>query len=240
MAVQHRFRDAGRADRAGPPGSRSKTFLRERIFEPLGMVDTGFDVPPGQARPAADAVHPTIRAPVTSWFSTPPDGQWSRPPAFPSGAAGLVSTADDFLAFGQMLLDLGRHGQQRILSRPSVRTMITDQLTADQRAGSEQYLGNRGWGFGMSVVTRRDGVAETPGQFGWDGGLGTGWTSDPAEEMVVDAADPDRLDLAAPAERAAGPADLGHTRRSTTDPSAAPACTRSDDACPALFVCVYS
>jgi CubicO group peptidase (beta-lactamase class C family) len=97
----------------------------------------------------------------------------------------LVSTADDFLAFGQMLLDLGRHGQQRILSRPSVRTMITDQLTADQRAGSEPYLGNRGWGFGMSVVTRRDGVAETPGQFGWDRGLGTGWTSDPAEEMVV-------------------------------------------------------
>ena len=63
--------------------------------------------------------------------------------------------------------------------------MITDQLTADQRTGSEQYLGNRGWGFGMSVVTRRDGVTETPGQFGWDGGLGTGWTSDPAEEMVV-------------------------------------------------------
>jgi len=159
-------------------------FLRERIFQPLGMVDTGFVVPEGQLdRLPTQYIHDPQTGDLAVF--DPPDGQWSRSPAFPSGAAGLVSTADDFLAFGQMLLDLGRHGQQRILSRPSVRAMITDQLTADQRAGSEQYLGNRGWGFGMSVVTRRDGVAETPGQFGWDGGLGTGWTSDPAEEEMV-------------------------------------------------------
>ncbi len=165
-------------------GQPFEEFLRERIFEPLGMVDTAFHVPPG----GLDRFPPQyIRVPETGEVSVfdQPDGQWSRPPAFPSGAAGLVSTADDFLAFGQMLLARGRHGRQRILSRPSVEMMITDQLTAAQRAGVDPFLGPRGWGFGVAVVTRREGVAETPGQFGWDGGLGTGWTSDPAEDMVV-------------------------------------------------------
>jgi len=113
------------------------------------------------------------------------NGQWSRPPAFQSGAAGLVSTADDFLAFGQMLLGGGRLGTQRILSRVSVEAMTADQLTPQQRLAGAPYLGNRGWGFGVAVQTRRDGPSGVPGQFGWDGGLGTGWTSDPREDMVT-------------------------------------------------------
>ena len=77
-------------------------------------------------------------------------GQWSRPPAFPSGGGGLVSTVDDYLAFGQMMLNQGRARRRRILSRPSVETMTTDQLTPEQKAASGSWpLDSRGWGFGV-------------------------------------------------------------------------------------------
>jgi CubicO group peptidase (beta-lactamase class C family) len=112
-------------------------------------------------------------------------GQWSSPPAFASGAGGLVSTVDDFLAFGQMLLDKGKYGSERILSRPTVEAMTSDQLTLEQRIGARDFLSaNRSWGFGLSIVTQRDDVSAVPGRFGWEGGLGTSWASDPNEELV--------------------------------------------------------
>jgi CubicO group peptidase (beta-lactamase class C family) len=167
-------------------GQPLETFLRERLFAPLGMQDTGFSVPAT-----------TLDRLATSYWTDPTTGalalydeavgsQWSRPPAFPSGAGGLVSTIDDYLAFGQMLLNQGKHGSTRILSRLSVEAMTTDQLTAEQRASAGPFLGdNRGWGFGVSIITRRDDVAAVPGRFGWEGGLGTSWSSDPKEEMVA-------------------------------------------------------
>lgn len=168
-------------------GQPLETFLADRIFDPLGMRDTGFHVPAAkldrfatgyQADPHTDELTVTDR----------PDGQWSHPPAFPSGGGGLVSTVDDYLAFGRLMLDNGRYGAGRVLSRPSVELMTTDHLTPDQKAVSGLYPGqfdHRGWGFGVSVVTGRDDVAATPGQYGWDGGLGTSWSSDPREEMVL-------------------------------------------------------
>ena len=120
-------------------------------------------------------------------MSDEPAGQWSEPPAFPSGAGGLVSTVDDYLAFGQMLLDRGRHGEQRILSRPTIETMTIDHLTSEQKALSgivPGFFEHHGWGFGMSVVTRSDEVAGSIGAFGWDGGLGTSWLSDPVEDLT--------------------------------------------------------
>jgi len=65
--------------------------------------------------------------------------------------------------------------------------MTTDQLTDEQKAASGLvggYFDSHGWGFGLSVVTRRDDLAAVPGRFGWDGGLGTSWYSDPREEIV--------------------------------------------------------
>lgn len=87
-----------------------------------------------------------------------------------------------------MLLRKGRHGSERILSRLSVEAMTTDQLTPEQKAVSgffPGYFDNRGWGFGVSVVTKRDDVAAVPGRFGWNGGYGTSWSSDPKEDMVA-------------------------------------------------------
>jgi CubicO group peptidase (beta-lactamase class C family) len=63
--------------------------------------------------------------------------------------------------------------------------MTTPQIMPEQKAGSEVFLGgSRSWGFGMSIFTHRDDVASAPGRFGWDGGLGTSWYSDPKEDMV--------------------------------------------------------
>ncbi|MGK5559225.1 serine hydrolase domain-containing protein, partial [Actinomadura kijaniata] len=101
-------------------GQPLEAFLRERIWEPLGMTDTGFHVPADQI----DRL-PTLYAPdpqtgeMTVW-DTAKGGRWSRPPAFPSSGGGLVSTADDYHAYFQMLLHGGTHHGRRILSRPAV------------------------------------------------------------------------------------------------------------------------
>ena len=113
-----------------------------------------------------------------------PDGQWSSPPAFPGGGAGLVSTATDFLAFARMLL----RGGAPILSRPSVETMSSDHLTPAQKAISGFFPDDfdaMGFGFCVGVVTRRDSPATPIGQYGWDGGLGTIWRNDPSEQVAA-------------------------------------------------------
>src|SRR5581483_11304391 len=120
-------------------------------------------------------------------FDSTEDSQWGRPPTFPSGADGLVSTLDDYLAFAQMMLSQGRHGSERLLSRLAVEAMTTDQLTAEQKAVSSLYPGffeTHGWGFGVCVVTRRDDTASVPGRYGWDGSLGTSWFCDPRENLI--------------------------------------------------------
>jgi len=156
--------------------------MREHLFEPLGMIDTGFHVPEAQLGRL------TVSYSDGKVFDAV-DGQWSRPPAFEAGGGGLVSTADDYLAFATMLLANGKHGRQRILSRPAVRLMTTDHLTPGQRATDGFWPGffgeHRGWGFGVQVVTGRDQLWATPGRYGWDGGLGTSWHNDPAEELTA-------------------------------------------------------
>jgi CubicO group peptidase (beta-lactamase class C family) len=161
-------------------------FLRERLFEPLGMRDTAFSVPASKR----DRFVPAYEADAAGTLAVcdAVDGAWSRPPAFPDGAAGLVSTADDFLAFARMLLANGMHGTTRVLSRASVELMTTDHLTPAQKAVSGFFPGffdDQGWGFGVSVVTRRTDLATTPGRYGWDGGYGTSWANDPREDMAA-------------------------------------------------------
>ena len=169
-------------------GQPLEAFLRERLFEPLGMVDTGFSVPPAKIGRLATSYSTDFATGELTIYDDSESGQWSRPPAFPSGAGGLVSTVDDYAAFARMLLNKGRHGSGRVLSRPSVETMTTDQLTPAQKAVSGLVDGSfdsHGWGFGVSVVTKRENLYDSIGRFGWDGGLGTSGYSDPSEEMVT-------------------------------------------------------
>ncbi len=151
--------------------------LRARIFQPLGMTDTGFFVP--DADRARLVPCSEVDADTGTLLPFDDDDQWTRPPRFPDAAAGLVSTVDDVLAFGQMLLD-GCVGQQRLLSASSLRSMTTNQLTTEQRADAGPVLGGRGWGFGVSLVDD-----DHPGRFGWDGGFGTSWATDPETGLVA-------------------------------------------------------
>jgi CubicO group peptidase (beta-lactamase class C family) len=145
--------------------------LRERVLEPLGMKDTAFWT--NEADRFATAYVPTPSGLVVSDL---PTGEWSKPPAFPDGAAGLVSTADDLHAFAQMLLRAG----SPVMSVEFARAMTTDQLTAEQKAFGglgPNFFDGRSWAFGQSVLD--------DGSYGWDGGLGTSWLVDPARDLVM-------------------------------------------------------
>ena len=155
--------------RAG--GAELGTVLRRRVFDPLGMSDTGFVVPAGQLHRFV----PELTATPGGGFGVldPVHGFWSAPPAFPSGAGGLVSTVDDVLAFARML----REGGGEVLSACSVSEMTTDRLTDAQRADGALFLNGAGWGLGLAV--------EPDGAYGWDGGLGTGWRSLPSADLTT-------------------------------------------------------
>jgi CubicO group peptidase (beta-lactamase class C family) len=123
---------------------------------------------------------------LSSFFEERILGQWSRPPMFEAGDSGLVSTIDDYLAFARMLLADGRHGNQALLTPASVKAMKTDHLTLAQRAGGEVILGRgRGWGYGMTVVADAIAGQPAPGSFGWTGGFGTSWLSDPSKDLTM-------------------------------------------------------
>jgi len=153
-------------------GTSYDDVLRTRIFEPLGMPDTSFYTE--DVLRLATAYQPTADGNVI-W--DPPDGQWSRPPAFYDGAAGLVSTVDDLLAFARMLLRRG----EPVLTADQVREMSRDHLTAPQREFGMAFLGGRGWGLGTSLVL--DGP--WAGAIGWDGGLGTSFLVHPERDLAV-------------------------------------------------------
>ncbi|HMI92350.1 MAG TPA: serine hydrolase domain-containing protein [Polyangiales bacterium] len=174
-------------------------FVRERIFEPLGMRDTGFFVPS----------HKLDRFAGCGYFTLPETGEktrmdldgadsaYARPPVFPGGAAGLVSTVDDYLSFARMLLNGGVHHRRRLLSARSVREMTSDQITPAQKAATAAaaptpnpfadvwgMFATRSWGYGVSVITAPDTVSNVPGRYGWDGGFGTSWFNDPDRDLV--------------------------------------------------------
>jgi CubicO group peptidase (beta-lactamase class C family) len=147
------------AARAG--GAPFGEVMRERVLGPLGMDDTGF------------YAEDTSRL-ATAYEER--DGKWSRPPAFPDGAGGLVSTAADLLAFGRMLL----RGGGTVLKPETVAEMTRDQLTELQRARvwpGFSFLGDRGWGYGVSVLA--------DGSYTWEGGLGTTWVNVPDQDLTV-------------------------------------------------------
>ena len=100
-------------------GQPFETFLHERIFEPLGMKDTAFSEPASKLDRLATSYLTNSQNGTLELYDPAGGGHWSRPPAFPSGGGALVSTVDDYLAFGRMMLNQGRHGSGRLLSRTS-------------------------------------------------------------------------------------------------------------------------
>lgn len=162
--------------------------LQDRIFQPLGMVDTAFSVPAGKLHrlPAVSFRDPTSGA-VIEFDPAGTDSRFAAQPLFESGAGGLVSTAADLLAFGEMMRGSGTRDVTRVLSRASVSLMTTNQMRPGQAHASDFFPGfweTHGWGFGVGIDTARAELYMSPGRYGWDGGYGTSLSVDPAEDVI--------------------------------------------------------
>ena len=159
-------------------------FLAERIFEPLGMKDTGFYVPHSKIGRLVTAYH--LKGSALEVYDEPLSGGYSRPPAFEQGDAGLVSTVDDYLSFARLLLGRGQYQGRRLLSAQAVQGMTVNHLTAAQRKDGVAILREgHGWGYGMSVVVAENVTATPIGAIGWSGGFGSKWYSDPAAGLTT-------------------------------------------------------
>jgi CubicO group peptidase (beta-lactamase class C family) len=161
--------------------------MRERLFAPLGMKDTGFWVRADQVPRLATSYFANPETGALDLYDPADGGDWTRPPAFCSAGGGLASTLDDCLAFAQMMCGRGTRDAVRVLSRASVEAMTTDQITAEQKAASGSALApgfweHFGWGSGCAVVTHP--MANGPFGAGWDGGLGTSMWWDAQTERV--------------------------------------------------------
>lgn len=154
-------------------------FVEARIFAPLGMVDSGFEVP-REKRDRFAGIYTHTEEGLVPW-----GGAWEteayRPPVtFFSGGGGAVSTTPDYLRFAQMLLNGGTLDGVRILTPESVAQMTTNQLDGDFRPG---------WGFGYGVQVCTDpaqtGQPGSVGTYGWGGGGNTFFFVDPAEDVIA-------------------------------------------------------
>jgi CubicO group peptidase (beta-lactamase class C family) len=164
-------------------GKDLATAVRDGVTTPLGMRDTGYN--PGidkRNRIAATEYQPYVGRGMV-WGEVHDENAWSLGGV--AGHAGLFSTADDLSVLCQMMLNGGTYRGRRILSRASVAAMTTNQLTPAQvAASSPDPSGAQGWGFGVSVQLLRTGPSRSVGTYGWDGGLGSSWANDPAEDLV--------------------------------------------------------
>ena len=174
------------------------------------MNDTGFYVPAAKIGRLATAYRPKDGKLVIA--DEPVHGKWSRPPLFEQGDAGLVCTADDYLAFARLLLAGGQHQGRPLLSSAAVKAMTTNQLTPQQRQGGTAILGkSAGWGYGRSVGVKAVAGQSRPGSIGCIGGFGTSWRSDPARDLTTILLTQREFESPTPAplynafERAAGP-----------------------------------
>ena len=166
-------------------GQALEDFLRTRLFGPLGMADTSFSVPEEKRHRFTTAYFPDPASGALTLLDPPAGGWWDEPPAMGNAAGMLVSTLDDYWAFVAMLLAGGRHGGEQVLAPDSVAAMTRDHLTAAQRASAAPFLdAATGWGYCMAAPVPGAAGQAVPYGFGWNGGTGTVWTSDPARGLT--------------------------------------------------------
>jgi CubicO group peptidase (beta-lactamase class C family) len=163
-------------------------FFRTRIFEPIGMKDTYFYPPENKLDRLAAAytyyddkgLNPFPKTPITEGpFNYSADYPYAGPRKLFSGGAGLVSTAADYARFCQVMLDGGKAGDKRLLSRKSVELMTHDQLG---KISSEWSFG---LGFGIEGEKGPLQELGSPGEYNWGGFFYTGFWIDPKEKMIV-------------------------------------------------------
>ncbi len=168
-------------------GKRFGQFLQEELLDPLEMKDTGFWVPEEKRDRLVTCYKRTEEGlkPFSSLHLAV--GKYDAPPAFESGGAGLVSTLDDYMHFARMLMAGGEWEGKRILSEASVRMMTAGQLSPVQRADMWDNLNGftYGWLMRICAETGRTPHLSSPGEYGWDGWLGTYFANLPAEDTTV-------------------------------------------------------
>jgi CubicO group peptidase (beta-lactamase class C family) len=160
-------------------------YLQEHVFKPLGMVDTGFNVPADKAQRYAKALpnDPNTGRPQSLMALT-------QPLKFECGGGCAVSTASDYLRFALMLMNKGTRGDTRILGRKTVEYMLSNQLGPEVKnliGNADPTRADYGFGLGLAVRTT-PGVARmmgSVGDFNWPGASGTNWWADPREELAV-------------------------------------------------------
>ena len=156
-------------------------YLKENIFDPLGMKDTGFFVPQEKMDRVATLYHINegLKA-EERWYD-------SKKPDFESGGGGLFSTVPDYSRFAQMLLHGGTLDGVRILGRKTVDLISTDHLTPEQRKG-DSWDTQRGYGYGLGVRVMTNpelaGINGSVGEWGWDGAFGNWFCVDPKENLT--------------------------------------------------------
>ncbi|MGZ8264287.1 MAG: serine hydrolase domain-containing protein [Burkholderiales bacterium] len=165
-------------------GETLGAFLEGRLFKPLGMIDTGFVVPPRSARRFAKGL------PCDPLTGNPqPMRDSTRPHKFDCGGGCGVSTAGDYLRFAQMLLDGGVLDGVRILSRKTVDFMTADHIGPEiDAARLRDYPNINGYGFGLGVAVRRragGAIMSSAGEYHWAGSTGPYFWVDPSEGLVV-------------------------------------------------------
>ena len=162
-------------------GKTLGAYLRETVFDPLGMADTGFFVPPEKRGRVATLYH--IREGLK------PDARQypTEKPIFESGGGGLFSTVNDYSRFAQMLLHGGTLDGERILGRKTIDLIATDHLTPEQQA-THSWDTQRGYGYGLGVrVMTHPETADingSVGEWGWDGAFGNWFCVDPKENLT--------------------------------------------------------
>jgi len=171
--------------------------MRRRVFDPLGMTDTGFTVPPGQRHRRAklygfdDSGRLAERAvgPGGAFMAERPEGM-----TFQSGGQGLWSTADDVLTFARLFIGGGSVDGVRILKPDTMKLMTTNRLTESQRGSARMFgrslFAGHGFGLGVAVVLDPDRAAPTLckgaiGTVGWPGAYGGWWQADPVEQSAM-------------------------------------------------------
>jgi CubicO group peptidase (beta-lactamase class C family) len=165
-------------------GDDLESVLRARIFEPLGMADTGFSVPADRLGRLVTFYGSDPLTGEATVLDDPADSWWSTPPSWPDASGWLVSTIDDYWSFVSMLLHGGSLGERRIVSPESVALMTTDRLTPAQREAAGIFFGaDESWGLGLGTPAA-DSTAPLPCGFGWSGGTGTTWRSNPTSGVT--------------------------------------------------------
>lgn len=162
-------------------------FLQERIFDPLGMVDTGFQVP----QSSIDRLIPLYLKKDNEFhcIETPQTSRYTQPPRFLEGGGGLVSTTQDYLRFLQMLLNGGCLENSGILAEETVHWMMQNQLAPELLPISFQHtdtLKGCGFGIGFDVLMNPEiaGYPASPGTISWSGAASTGFWLDPARKLI--------------------------------------------------------